>query len=103
MEINGENLWAYLQSMAGQCRNLGLSELGIYEALKKFAATNDPNYPDEKIRELAHAAATFDEPDYPVLFSTSGSEESAYHQILASNHECSRWNEAAIASRTEAR
>jgi hypothetical protein len=53
--------WITLQSKAGSLRNCGLSEQGIYDALKDFAAhrcKNGENYPDEKITELAHAAVT---------------------------------------------
>lgn len=57
------NRWAHLQSKAGTFRNAGLSEDGIYHALKDFAAQNcedGANYPDEKIQALAAWAASGD-------------------------------------------
>ena len=57
--IPAGNRWIHLQSRAGTFRNAGLDEDGIYYALKNFALNNcedGDNYPDEKIREIAHAA-----------------------------------------------
>jgi hypothetical protein len=88
--------------MAGKFRNMGLNETGIYEGLKDFATTKceNPNYDDAKIRVLAHAAsATFD----PVIDPEESELSSAYYKILAANREMRTWNEAAIASRGEAR
>ena len=53
--------WRHLQSRAGTFRNLGMSEDGIYAALKDFAATScedGANYPDDKIQALAVWAAS---------------------------------------------
>ena len=57
--IPAGNRWIHLESMAGRFRNAQLDEDGIYDALKNFAKVNcedGENYPDEKIREIAHAA-----------------------------------------------
>jgi hypothetical protein len=51
--------WIHGQTAAGKLRNAGLDEEGIYEALKRWYALNcedGENYPDEKIKEQAHAA-----------------------------------------------
>ncbi|HZW96118.1 MAG TPA: bifunctional DNA primase/polymerase [Candidatus Eremiobacteraceae bacterium] len=53
--------WVHLQRTAGQLRNVGLSEDGIYAALKDFAVHHcekGETYPDEKVRELAVWAAS---------------------------------------------
>lgn len=55
------NRWAHLQVQAGKLKNMNLSEEGIYNALKDFAAQNCENgdqYPDEKIVNLAEWAAS---------------------------------------------
>lgn len=55
------NRWQHLQSKAGTFKNIGLSEDGIYNALKDFCSQNCENgeaYPDEKIRNLAQWAAS---------------------------------------------
>ena len=73
--IPAGNRWAHLESAAGKLRNAFLSEEGIYNALKDFAAENcedGENYPDDKIKEIAHAAVTkFDAqaPTAAVFFS----------------------------------
>ena len=57
--IPAGNRWIHLQSKAGTLRNIGLDEDGIYNALRNFAENNcedGANYPDEKIKEIAHAA-----------------------------------------------
>ena len=44
---------------SGKLRNMGLDEDGIYNALRDFAENNcedGANYPDEKLKEIAHAA-----------------------------------------------
>jgi len=49
----------HLMSQAGKLRNMGLSEDGIYNALKDFAENNcedGANYPEEKLKEISHAA-----------------------------------------------
>lgn len=71
--IPAGNRWMHLESIAGKLRNSFLSEDGIYNALKDFAANNcedGANYPDDKIREIAHAAITkFDaQAATPVVF-----------------------------------
>lgn len=71
--IPAGNRWQHLESVAGKLRNAFLSEDGIYSALKDFAAENcedGSNYPDDKIREIAHAAITkFDaQAPTPVVF-----------------------------------
>lgn len=51
--------WENLRSMAGRFRNNGLSENGIYYALKDWCEQNcedGKNYPEDKIRDLAEAA-----------------------------------------------
>jgi hypothetical protein len=67
--VHEGNRWEVLRSKAGSLRNIGLSEQGIYDALKDFAANrceNGENYPDDKIRDLAHAAVTvFEETPSP--------------------------------------
>lgn len=55
------NRWAHLQRRAGQLKDFGLDEEGIYQALKKFCelhCENGANYPDDKIRNLAEWAAS---------------------------------------------
>jgi len=55
------NRWAHLQAKAGTFKNLGLSEEGIFDALRDFAeqnCENGANYPEEKIRQLAEWAAS---------------------------------------------
>lgn len=55
------NRWAHLQRRAGQLKDFGLDEDGIYNALKKFCelhCENGANYPDEKIRNLAAWASS---------------------------------------------
>lgn len=55
------NRWAHLQRRAGQLKDFGLDEQGIYDALKNFCnlhCENGASYPDEKIRNLAEWAAS---------------------------------------------
>lgn len=70
--------WNHLRSTAGKLRNAGLSEEGIYQALKDFAEENcedGANYPDEKIKALASAAINkFDATEKtPIVFFGDGS------------------------------
>jgi hypothetical protein len=57
--IPAGNRWIHGQKIVGQLRNMGYDEEGIYEGLKRWYATkceDGANYPDEKVREQAHAA-----------------------------------------------
>jgi hypothetical protein len=78
------NRWAHLQAKAGTFKNLGLSEEGIYNALKDFSANNCENgdsYPDDKIRNLAEWAASPDcegaEPTGIITFGSPDPEADA--------------------------
>ncbi len=55
------NRWSHLQAKAGTFKSIGLSEDGIFNALKDFAeqnCENGANYPEEKIHQLAEWAAS---------------------------------------------
>jgi hypothetical protein len=55
-------IWIHLQSRAGKLHEMGLDENAIFTALKEFVVANcvDPNYPDAKLKALAHAAVNPD-------------------------------------------
>jgi len=85
--IPAGNRWMHLESVAGKLRNAFLSEEGIYNALKDFAAENcedGENYPDDKIKEIAHAAISkFDAqaPTAAVFFSDTQKVDTAIQEI----------------------
>ena len=61
-KIPVSHIWIYLSPRACRLHAMGLDENKIFTALKEFVVANcaDPNYPDAKLKALAHAAANPD-------------------------------------------
>jgi hypothetical protein len=96
--------WEFIRSTSGKLRNAGFSdEEGMYDALKHWTAVNcedGANYPDEKIREIAHAAVTKFEAEPLTLVTckaktlTETIAETTYEDALAIFHTVEEYESA---------